>query len=516
MGIESKDYSAATRWTELDNDRKQLLSRCEQYARYTIPNLLLPEGREPDKHGSPHEFQSLGAQVVNHLANKLVLALFAPSRPFFRLDPKQEMLDQIAEANPNQQKEQQAQLQNMLAQAERQAVQILDRRAIRPKMYDAMKQIVVTGNALMVMGKENMRVLSLRNYVVQRGVEGEQLELMTMEEVRVEELDPLIRAELGNKVRPGIDDRVKLYRWIVRKDTGKYEMTTWVDEHKIMHTSFQGRWAEADLPYRAITWELSSGANYGTGLVENYDGDFNALTMLSASTVAAAILASEFRWLVNPGGITSVEDFERSENGAALPGVKDDIQLVQSGVNNTLQTNIQIAQIYINRIGQGFLLQSAVTRQAERVTKEEILRNAEELETGLGGAYSRIAVDVQVPMAYWLLDMAKLSIKGKAIEPTIITGLAALSRSGDRENLMLFLSDMTNLAAIPPIILGRLRINRIQQEFASARGLSVDEFLLSEEEYAKVQQAEEQRAAQQQAIAAGINAGAQQGAQPNG
>src|SRR5690606_40756446 len=101
------------------------------------------------------------------------------------------------------------------------------------------------------------------------------------------------------------------------------------------------------LPYRAVTWDLAAGDDYGTGLVEDYDGDFQALSLLSEATIQAAILASEFRWLVNPAGQTSVEDFVASPNGAAIPGQHGDIELISSGVEGTLQTNLNIQQLYI-------------------------------------------------------------------------------------------------------------------------------------------------------------------------
>ncbi|WP_265102931.1 portal protein, partial [Acinetobacter baumannii] len=74
-----------------------------------------------------------------------------------------------------------------------------------------------------------------------------------------------------------------------------------------------------------------------------------------------------------------------------------------------------VATKYVNRIGKGFLLSSSIVRDAERVTAEEIRMQANELETSLGGVYSRLAVDFQKPMAYWLTKRAGVKLAGKDI-----------------------------------------------------------------------------------------------------
>lgn len=489
------DQTASARWTALDSGRSSFVTRCEGYSQLTLPAICPPDGYN-NNDALTHDFQSLGAQAVNHLSNKLMLALFAPSRPFFRLDPSPKLRKELASAGVSPEE-----FEAMLAQAEADAVRELDRRSIRPKMYEGMKHLIVTGNVLQIYGDKNIRVLGIKNYCVKRDVEGEVLELVIKERVhRLSLEERVVRAIGEDKIRCDNDGYVEMYRWINRREDGDYTMTVWVGDDKLP-AAFDGKWTAARLPYRAITWDLTTGFDYGTGLVENYSGDLAALSIMSKATVQAAVLASEFRWLVNPSGMTSPTDFEKSENGAALAGQKGDITLVESGKSSDLQINLNIAQVYINRIGQGFLLLSAVTRQAERVTKEEILRNAEELETSYGGAYSRIAVDVQQPMAYWLMELQDKKITGTDVQPTIVTGLAALSRSGDRDNLVLFLQDLGAVSTLPPELQARLKLGPIAATFASARGLPPSAYLLSEQEFA----AKQQQQLREQAISEAAN-----------
>ena len=62
-----------------------------------------------------------------------------------------------------------------------------------------------------------------------------------------------------------------------------------------------------------------------------------------------------------------MEDLENSENGAALPGQEGDVSLVANSKPGDLAVVGNVVQDYIGRIGRGFLLGSATTRDAERV-----------------------------------------------------------------------------------------------------------------------------------------------------
>lgn len=483
------ETSAAKRYDELDNKRQGTIRRHERYASWTVPKLFPVRNREQDVEPLTHGFQSLGAQAVNNLANRLMMALFAPSRPFFRLEANRKAAANLESAGVDMKA-----LQSKMARVEQEASLELDKRSIRSRLYDLLKLMIVTGNALMVFDKDSMRVLNLRHYVVKRNRAGDSVEMVVREKVNKNQIEPSALAAVINNpdFKPDCDGNVFEYKWF-KYDGKKYQQTTWLDNAKLPST-FDSSYSKDKMPYRVVTWDLAAGDDYGTGLVEDYEGDFQSLVMMSESTLQAAILASEFRWLVNPAGITSVEDFTASANGAALPGSEGDITLMKSGVEGTLQTNIALQEMYINRIGAGFLLQSAITRHAERVTAEEIRSNAEELEGGLGGAYSRIAVDVQLPMAYWTMELIEKSIAGTDFEPVIITGLAALSRTGDRDRLLTFGQNLANVLALPPQILDRLKLSAWIADLAAAEGLDSSTYVLSEDEYGAMMQMRAQQA----------------------
>lgn len=507
----AKTTTATQRWNELDNGRSSFLSRCENYARYTIPKICPPKGTTQNNNELAHDYQSVGAQAVNHLSNKLMLALFAPSRPFFRLDPDDKTKKQLAEIGVSE-----AQLSEVLSVGERKAVAALEQKGARPKLYESLKHLIITGNAMIELeeaGNKAVRVMGLRHYCVKRSVSGQLLELLIREKVKFDELEPDVQEALPSKYQNDnyCDKDVEFFRWVRRNKEGDFLLTQWVDTEQLPE-KFEGKWPEDKLPYRVLTWDLADEADYGTGLVEDYAGDFAAISILSESQVKAAVLASEFRYLVNPGGITRVEDMETSENGSVLPGTRDDITILESSKGRDAQTVQALNSEYIQRIGRGFLMGSAVTRQAERVTAEEIRLQANELESSLGGVYSRLAVDFQLPMAYWLLALVDLAVKGTALKPTIVTGLDALSRSGDLENMKLFLGDVNSMAQFPPLILSRLKIDSIMQDLAAARGIMSSKYVMNEQEFAQQQQAAQQAQASQVGAEAAAKATGEQAA----
>lgn len=488
--------SASSLWSELDGDATQLLDRIERYAQLTIPTLHTPENYLQHDYELNLDYQSVGAQCVNHLTNKMMLALFAPSRPFFRLDPSDEVLAEAGEGGFSEQD-----VQEILAIGERKAVKTLDGLALRPKLYQQIQHLIVTGNVLTIYDRKNkgVRVVGVKYWRCRRNAEGKVQTLVMRECLKYDELSENVREYmvLIGRMRSTDDRRpVHHYRVLERLPSGRIALTQWVDDVKLPAADFDGEWSEADCPYRVSTWNLADDADYGTGLVENYSGAFEAISALSKARIQAAILASEFRWLANPGGMTRPEDFKNSDNGDVLPGVEGDLFLVQAAaeVANAIEVQTKVIADYVNQVGRAFLLSSAVTRDAERVTAEEIRMVAQELETGLGGAYSRIAIDVQEPLAYFLLSMVDIKVSGKGIRPVVVTGLDALSRNGDLENLKLFLQDVAELNNLPPHVLASMDTDAIIKDMAAARGLSSSKYVLSK----KKQEANQQAAMQQQ------------------
>lgn len=491
--------TAADFWTRASGIANNILDRVERYAALTIPKVCLPIGFDKDATDQSHDYQSIGAQAVNHVVNKLMLALFAPSRPFIKLLAGKKTKGQAEQNGLTE-----IQLNEILAQGERDAVKELDARAQRPKLYQILRHLVVAGNVLLVLGKKSMRVMGLRYFRVERDAEGEVMCICIREDVAFSQLDKRVRAILGHRYQD--ETKVAHYRYIKRDEHGMYGMTQWIDTEQLPK-EFNGRWTAEKLPYRVLTWDLADESDYGTGLVEEYIGDLEALSVLAESVVDGAVLACESRTLVNPTGLTSVEDVKNSINGDALAGMAADIDSIQLGDSAGVVVAQSVGSDYEKRVARGFLMGSAVIRDAERVTQEEVRLTANELETAYGGVYSTLAASLQLPVAGWLFASIGMPLAGTDIKITIVTGLDALSRNGDLENFRLAMADLATISTVPENLQARLKFNDIAIFIGQGRGVDMSKFLISEQEYQeKVQQEAAMRAQEAAATQAGVEA----------
>src|SRR5690606_22745400 len=128
----------------------------------------------------------------------------------------------------------------------------------------------------------------------------------------------------------------------------------------------------------------------------------------------------------------------------------------------------------------------------------------------LGGVYSRQAIDMQGPIARWMLRKADINIRGTKIEPTIITGLDALSRTAELQRMMGFLGDVSTLAEIPEPTREMLNEQPIISDMAAGRGLNRNKYVATPETVHKRRQERLQAEANQQAVQTGLEAGINQ------
>ena len=149
------------------------------------------------------------------------------------------------------------------------------------------------------------------------------------------------------------------------------------------------------------------------------------------------------------------------------------------------------------RLGQAFLLGSAITRDAERVTAEEIRQQARELESSLGGVYSTLAEDFQTPLAYIALNEIDFKVDGKRIQPMVVTGMDSLQRDSDADSMLLFIQDLAALAQVPENLAIRMKEDPLVQLLAANRGIDHEQFLRSEKEVQQIQ-AQQMQAQQMQ------------------
>lgn len=470
------NLTAKGRWQKLAAAKSGLISRCERYAELTIPSICPPDGYDETSDTLQHDYQSVGSQAANNLVNKMVLAMFAPSRPFMRFElPRAEQAEILKglQMDANQFREQ-------MSLIEMDAVKELDSIGARPKLFDLMAHLIVTGNCLRYQDGDVMRILGIKRFCSRRNARGEVIEIIIREDCQLDELPDEVREFALNKDKTS---EVTLYRWW-RWDGNRFNEEQYLDDALIDLPKYKGNYKREDMPVHHHVWQIADGAHYGIGHVEHYVGDLEGASKLSEAEINGAILASEFRWLANPGGMTRVEDVQTSRNGDVLPGMAEDLQLVSAGaVAQSISVVSASAEKYIRRIGAGFLLTAGVQRDAERVTAEEIRLLANELETGLGGIYSRLAIDLQLPLAYWLMKrLGNAALVNSDFKPVIVTGLDALSRNGDLENVRAFVADVVQITNLPPETAMYLKLDSLFSALAAGRGLKSSEYVKTQQQ----------------------------------
>jgi hypothetical protein len=509
--------TAKAKYSSLANKRKTVSDRAETFAQWTIPSIY-PDSTDTDNDELVNSFNSIGAEAVNNLTNKLLVALFSPTRPFFRIElertARQKVMDDMGFQSETQ-------LDSLLSQIEQEGMRVLTKRNIRISTFQLIQQLIVTGNSLLFYppDSDNLVVYSLRDYVVERCQYGKVKLIIIKETKTFGSLSDENKAIASKSKAYKEDDVVDFYTMIQKTKQKKFEVTQYLEETELTTEGTKGIYPEDKLPYIVLTWRLARNRSYGTGLVEEYAGDFHAVTVLNESFVKGLADMADLKKLVNPSGLTDIEDLVRSEFGAYVQGRADDITIPQSNKSADYQIVDKGIEGFTRRIARAFLLGSAVVRDSERTTALEVQQQANELETSLGGVYSRLAEDLQAPLASLaMLEINTELSKSNGVTPMIITGMEAISRFKDMDNFKMWLSDLALTQQLPPEILQRLDINAIGEYSAAARGLEAGKFVKSEEQVQAEQQAMmqqqmsqeqqmQQSQAQAQAQAKGVNNG---------
>jgi hypothetical protein len=493
--------NVAGRFSELHAARSEILERARDMAGLTIPSIF-PHNSAQETEELSTPYQSVGARTVNNLANKLLLTLFPVSSPFFKLEVPEAILQQLQDEGNTGVK---TQVESKLLEMENIIQSDMEVNAFRTKIFEALRSLVVVGNFLLNIPKEGEPIgYRMDQYVVKRSVKGTVLEIIVKEYVSRVELKPEWLEQL-QKAQSYLDDPDGAD--VPQTDAKKLEMYTRVHlDGKLYHEAkyINGvmlKGTEAKYPkdasaWLALRWNALSGEDYGRSYVEEYLGDFRSLEGLSEAILKHSAITSKTIGIIRPNSAMQPQDLARVQNGGFITGDPEDLVFPEIGKYN----DMQVAQTTVGNIteslSRAFLLTQ--TRDAERVTAEEIRLQASELETALGGAYSLLAVTFQQPILMREIDRLKKSkalqdVSNKDIEPRVIVGLEGLGRGTDLDKLLRAGAAMQQLAPLSQFM-SDLDLNKLTQFIFNAVGLDGDDVLKSPEQ----KQAEQQQMQQQQ------------------
>lgn len=481
------------RYTQLALGREPFLRRARSCSSVTIPQLIPPQGH---KASSDFEdtYQSLGADGVNNLSSSLLMTLFPVNTPFFRLRISQKTLDEMSgDSNKDALK---AEVQEGLANIEQRIKEATEISTMRVKLSEALKHILVGGNILLnIKDDGGLKFFTLNQYVVDRSPDGDVLEIIVEEEVSPSSLPAEVIAEDKNSLPS--ETSVNLYTRIYRpkNNVGELQKTWKVYQEvngKIVPNS-KGSYAFDSSPWLGLRGITVEGENYGRPYVEDYLGDLKSYEGLSKAMLEGTTAAAKIVFLVNPNGETSAKDLAEAESGDFREGRADDVSVLQMNK----QADLSIANQYMDkiekRIQRAFLMYEAIQRQGDRVTAEEIRIMASRIENGMGGFYSLLSQELQYPLVNRLMKTLKgiPKLPAGTVSPTIITGLDALGRGADLDNLKAWVQDILEMAQMDPTLPKRLKMDVIAQQLAVGRSVDFRAYLISEEEFQQSVQQEQ-------------------------
>ena len=136
-----------------------------------------------------------------------------------------------------------------------------------------------------------------------------------------------------------------------------------------------------------------------------------------------------------------------------------------------------------------FLLSSVVQRNAERVTAEEVRTVAGELEDTLGGVYSILSQELQLPLVRRIMNQLQSTgevpnLPEGTVEPTITTGLDALGRGHDLEKY----ATVLNLVSQIPNAQAMINWNVMLLNMFTGAGVETEGLVKTQEQIEEEQQ----------------------------
>jgi len=516
----------------LASNRRPYLDRARECSRLTIPALLSQIG-DTSMQELSNRFNSVGAESINGLANKIMLALFPPGSVFFRLRviPEAEKAfnkarEQSGPEGADQVDELRSRLDNRLAEVEAEIIKAFEASSPRGELFQTIRQLIVAGSAVVWAPDDKLTCVPLTNYVAQRaGDRYKRIILKTM--VALEQIPTAYRvaaaaccADQNNQDGDGPKETLPLDCKDAKSEVAVYTCQLLMENNRYMvwqelpngvKLGAASYYKQDEQPILALTYSLLPREHYGRGLVEDFLGDFNAIEALSKATVAAAAVMSRVVGLVNPGGMTDPKEVMETPNGGFCTGRTEDVNFVQVQKTADISGASQILEKIIARVRAAFLSSFAVRREGDRVTAEEIRLIASELESTLGGVYSMLAHSLQYPLIR--RTFARLSKGGqfndvaRVAEPVIITGLEALGRTAEVSRLQMF-AQAIGVMYGPQEFARISKSSSVAKLLAGALGISTLNIIKSDAQIAQEAQQAQQQAMQHEALVAAVKGGA--------
>ena len=493
-------YKASERYSKLSSNRAQFLETAVECSELTLPYLVQQDTSQ--RGGKKHltqPWQSVGAKAVVTLAAKLMLALVPPNTSFFKLQVRDDKLGE--EIDPNLRSE----LDLSFSKIERMILDYIAAQNDRVVIHQALKHLIVSGNALIFMGKDGLKHFPLQRYVINRDGNGNVIEIVTKEIIsrKVLGLEPKPNQPGDPNVNnPGVgsdEDDAEVYT-CVKQDpsSGRWTWHQEIDD-QIIPDSRSSAPKNAS-PWLVLRFNTVDGEDYGRGRVEEFIGDLRSLNGLSQALVEGSAVAAKVVFTVSPSATTKPQTLAQAGNGAIIQGRPEDVGVVQVGKSADFQTAYQMTASIEKRLADAFLILNV--RDSERTTAEEVRMTQLELEQQLGGLFSLLTVEFLLPYLDRTLLVLQRSkqipqLPKDYVRPKIVTGIGQLGRGQDAVALTQFITTIAQTIGAEAI-LRYVNPGEAIKRLAAAQGIDVLNLVKTEQQLQQEQQQAQQQ--QQQAM----------------
>lgn len=496
-----ENYSKVTTGTTLP------LYACEADGTTVTPQLnlevIMPEEGSTD----------LPNAAIENFTAKLQRTLFPDNRAFFAFDvPEQAKIDSGADKT---------QITKNLDSAVEAVLGMLRSKKLYTTLPAIFENCTVIGNGLVYMGltkDEPMQFISPADFVWRRTASGCVKELIIREVIALEDItDKELRQVIENDMaidlsRYTTEDNnlasppraVQKYTYVIFDDKGNQEISQYVSKFKVGKTIKRSHKEPIFLP---LAPDLPIKAQYGVGKVKGAISSILQIRSAAKTWARHNSLIADMKIGVAPSAANAIKAMakQRTSNHVVLQNPAD-MQLMSWG-NVNMQSVDMSYNVAKQDLARVFLMEGATTRNAERVTAEEIRRNAEELNAANSNLLTAYEEQLQLKLVqycFYHLDIEnedgdKLKDVLADLDIKILTGTEAIGRVSASDNLAVMLQEAALVGGLPEHVLRHLKLNNILTMQSQGRGLPTQEIIKSERELQQEQEAQQQALAQQQA-----------------
>jgi hypothetical protein len=447
-------------YEKLRSDRDLWLSRARRSCRLTLP-WLVPAANDPDQ-GQPETYplpwNGIGQEGHQHLASRWLLAVMPASESFFKYTiDERERATLISDARQAGTAEDEiarsmVEFDRSLLAMEQAVLREINSTADRAVVLEAMVHLIGPGNVVLYDDEEDgLTCYHLNRYCIRRDPMGRPLELVICESFTEDSLPNAVAQHLGlledeesegyspdplapNKVLDE-EEVIKVYthvEWDYRAKKVK-----WCQECKGQEIEGQEKEVGLEIsPWMPLRATRIDSCDYGPGYIEaRCLADLQTAESLSQALTEGAMIAAESKYVVRPGGVTSIKDLVACRNGGYVIGHPDDVK--ELGSDGRRGQGLVVAEARLQRVEaalkRAFMMSNV--RDSERTTAEEIRMVAQQMDEGQVGIYSILTTEFQNPYItrklHVLTRQGKVQLPKDLVKPVVSVGLAAVGRGND-------------------------------------------------------------------------------------